>query len=322
MKLETFQQYMSGKGFKVVRNAACGVEEEYPVVVTRRQQNLWDIAFTVKTDQWKMFQKPLKTALKGLGSPRLLYGKLYISLKVYDASYQQNYGAAVQQTIGILRQFGVLPIEECAICKRGGCDSLILHGDLYHPVHDGCCDQILHQTKQEAEQNELNGNYVLGFIGGLLGAVVGVIPSVLTILLADRIYAILFALIPMCIYFGYKLFGGKLNKVALVTSIVLSIVGVMIMELMLTSIYISTEFGTGITESVSLMFASLAMPDMWSAIAADSIMPLIFAGLGVWISWGYISRTSQSTVRSIEERISTKIPYSRQDAVYSETVSR
>lgn len=131
-----------------------------------------------------------------------------------------------------------------------------------------------------------------GIIGGILGAIVGVLPSFLSVVLVEKIYALLFALIPLCIYYGYKLLKGKMNKVVIVLTVILSVLSVYMIEMLLLAYYMVSDYGLLISEAIQLVGASLLEPSVWTAMTMDALTSFLFVALGIWIAWGRISRTA------------------------------
>ena len=70
--------------------------------------------------------------------------------------------------------------------------------------------------------------------------------------LVEKIYALLFALIPLCIYYGYKLLKGKMNKVVIVLTVILSVLSVYMIEMLLLAYYIVAE-GFLISEAIQIL---------------------------------------------------------------------
>lgn len=298
MNVQQFQDFMVGKGFKVTGELACGVEEKYPVSISLRNRMLLEVRFSVPTNNWKTYRKELTRALKGVGASTLCdKNNLIVNINTNNVTFAERYQDAIHKTIEILRENNVAPITQCAVCAQENCDTLMFHNGLYRPLHDRCCEQLVEKVTHSVEKNDLKGNYFLGFIGAFLGAIVGAIPTILSIMFAEKIYAMLFALIPMAIYFGYKLFRGKLNTAALIITIVLSIASVYFIEIILLVIAFVTEYGVSVTDSIQISMFALTDAETWALMTEDSISSFLFIILGIWISWSYISRTNKTLDR-------------------------
>lgn len=198
-------------------------------------------------------------------------------------------GVALTQLTNAFRMNGVGVPQTCAICRQPGCDSLAYVAG-YAPVHAYCVENQSYQTFASTENNRLNGNYALGTIGAIIGALIGSIPTILLILLINRISAWLYALIPLVAYFGYKLLKGKMTKgVVIPVVIISSLLMVIVVELTVVFITVGREYGwMGVGEFLSLYFSVMSFGD----ILADTAMPLVFTGIGIFISWDQIRRSN------------------------------
>lgn len=311
MNVQQFQDFMLGKGFKVTGELACGVEEKYPVSISLRNRMLLEVRFSVSTDNWKTYKKDLSRALKSVGASTLCdKNNLVVNINTNNVTFAERYQDAIQKTIEVLKEHNIPPVTQCAVCARDNCDTLMFYNGQYRPLHNQCCEQLVEKASHAVEKNDLKGNYFLGFIGAFLGAIVGAIPTILSIVFAEKIYAMLFALIPMAIYYGYKLFRGKLNTAALVITIVLSIVSVYFIEIILLVIAFVTEYGISVIDSIQLSMHALTNAKTWSIMTEDSISSFLFVILGIWISWSYISRTNKTFAQSVQSQIETKMSYS------------
>ena len=72
------------------------------------------------------------------------------------------------------------------------------------------------------------GNHALGVVGAFLGLIVGLIPNILVYHFANYLIGVLFALVPICIAFGYYLLGRTGGGGAIALTVVLSLVGAVI----------------------------------------------------------------------------------------------
>lgn len=309
MKVQQFQEYMARQGLKVSGKMACGMANGYPVLVNFVGPKVWNLTFNAVVVDFKGVQQQLKPLLKGMGSAAYNAEALKVTLSVTDQSYDMVFQNVMNNVLSVLHQCGAAPSQTCPVCAEPGCDTLILYQDAYRPVHNHCMERVTETARRQAEDNLNNGNYFTGILGAILGMIVGIIPSLLTIIFLESIYSLLFALIPMAIYFGYKLCKGKLNKAPLVISIVLSVVAVYVIEIVLLIYTVIAEFGVPFGTALSATMELLGSGDTWSAITQDAVSSFIFTALGIFIAWGYISRTAQTPVRAVEAVMVTRMPY-------------
>ena len=143
---------------------------------------------------------------------------------------------------------------------------------------------------------------------------VGTIPTFLTVVYLEMEYSILFALIPICAYFGYKLFRGKMNKAALIVSILMAVLGVFILNFEYIVFSIMREYGFSFSEALSFVPDLLRDGEIWAAIAADSLQEFFFSALGVVIAWGLISRTASGAAANADAALRLAQPYGQRAA--------
>ncbi|MBO6158551.1 MAG: hypothetical protein J6P72_04710 [Firmicutes bacterium] len=295
MLLEEFLQTARNQRMTVVGEMAFGEIAGYPFTlrptVISQQVRSCAAYFVVEgrmpNPVFKELRKSLKPygALSYMGSDRSrisftcagaqsdLWSRLYAGLSYLSQSFQAN-GIGIPQV--------------CPICKQPGCNALAyING--YVPVHSSCLQNQAYSQIASAESNNRNGNYALGILGALLGALVGSIPTILLMFLLSRISAWLYALIPLGSYYGYKLFGGRMDKkVVLPVVIVFSVLMVFFTELVVGYLSIVKEYSMwlGIGEYLSLYFEVMTVGD----IVGDIALPLIFTAIGLFISWDQIRR--------------------------------
>lgn len=311
MNRKEFKTFFEGKHFKVTNGSnglAYGVLEEYPVAVVYNSATRFALNVSVETGDLKEKMKALNKENKKLRFTKAKDG-VNVYIQVGNQHPEDDYRAQTGEVLSILRRVGVRPASACAMCKQGGCDALIGGGAYYVPVHRRCVDQKENQAVVEAEKNEADGNYITGVIGALLGAFVGVIPSLITTLFMERIYSLLFALIPLCIYGGYKLFKGKMNKFVIVLSVVLSVLSVFLLEIEVIIFGVMNEYGVTFSESCAVLAIAGQEPGFWGAVLSDCIIPLVFVALGIFIAWGQIRKTNVNMVQDAKSLRDTMMPY-------------
>ena len=180
--------------------------------------------------------------------------------------------------------------------------------------HYRCLQAEAGKAHNKADINRENGSYLLGVLGALIGMLVGTIPTFLTVVYLEMEYSILFALIPICAYFGYKLFRGKMNKAALIVSILMAVLGVFILNFEYIVFSIMREYGFSFSEALSFVPDLLRDGEIWAAIAADSLQEFFFSALGVVIAWGLISRTASGAAANADAALRLAQPYGQRAA--------
>lgn len=70
---------------------------------------------------------------------------------------------------------------------------------LYVLSHQSCAEEELKTTKEKSNRLKMS------LLGGIIGAFIGFIPAFLALIFADYFIGVLYALSPICAYFGYTL---------------------------------------------------------------------------------------------------------------------
>lgn len=212
-----------------------------------------------------------------------------------------------------LRAVGVNPADTCAMTGAARPDSLCLMTKDNVPAFQPVCGAVLREndlkTHEKAEENQENGSYATGFVGALLGMLVGVALNVAAILLTDRIYAVLFAVVPLAAMFGYKLFKGKMSKGSIGIVIVLSLVAVMLIPFFELVYYFVHDYGMALGRALSYAAEAMTDADVLSEISGTLLQLLLFMALGILIAWKYMSGSVNSNqVSGSEAQMATLRP--------------
>jgi hypothetical protein len=257
--------------------------------------------------KWKTI-RPIRKALPKGCSAVVQQTKLILNCSG-KGEVQERLPAAMDAVTEILAAEGFTLPETCPLCRDRDrpCDALALAGGGYVPVHQDCCRTRASQGTIRAERNDLNGSYLTGFLGALLLGLAACIPSVLSVWFLDRIFALLYALIPLGAYFGYRLFQGKLNRAALPIVIGVSILALFAMEQVLFYIIIVNAYGVypSILDTVRFYFDVMTPAD----IAHDMSESFLFLLLGLWITFRVIRRTNRSELRDADVLLESMAPY-------------
>ena len=214
---------------------------------------------------------------------------------------------------GALRENGIAPADSCALTGAARPDSLclaVMDGVLsYQPVCGAALKDRERQTQEKIEENRINGSYVSGLVGAVIGMLVGVALNVLGIVLTERIYALLFALVPLAAMFGYRLCFGKMSRGSIVIVILLSLLGVLLIPFAELSYYLVKEYGFALSEALGSAAAAMTDPAFLSEISGELLQLLLFMALGIWIAWRTMSsQTNSSQVRDIDTQLATLRP--------------
>lgn len=299
-----------------------GVWEDYAVCVQQLAAMSAFITIAIRSDKKNTaLSRELSRSLKAQGVKGLLLTP--INQKVLAASFRATFKKEEDVTaqfrrfmgaiLAALRENDLAPADTCAISGASVPDSLCLMTVgtrlSYQPVNGALVHERNVKTKEKVEENQANGSYLLGLVGALLGMLVGVIPNVLTIISMERIFALLFALVPIAAFFGYKLFRGKMDKVAVVIVILVSLLGVFVIPYLEIVVAAMKTFGDTLGEALREAAYYMTDGDFLKEIIGEILQLLLFMALGVFISLGVIlGRTNGAALSSAQAQLDTLRP--------------
>ena len=308
-------------GFTPANDAVCvGTWNDYAVQLLRASGKAYSVYVAIRIPKDSVaLKKTLNAALKNAGvkrvgivraAPNFLSINYTFGRSGEEASDFQTF---MDTLTAALAQNGVGPADTCAITGAANPDSLCLVGSSkymgYQPVSSAAVRQNDFKRRSKVEDNEANGSYLSGFLGAVIGMVLAVAVNVLSIMFLERIFALLFALVPIAAMFGYKLFNGKTNKVAMVIVVLLSVIAIPLMEYLTGVVAVMREYpiplGMALREIAKVFFA----PETLSEISGELGMLALFMALGLFIAWRLISgQLNSSQAEASRIRMETMRP--------------
>ena len=294
-------------GFEPVGADFCvGTWKNYAVTLRRFNARSYYFYVALRVDSARgALRKTLKAALKtagikGASVNQVAQNYLMGMIGIRKAEDEESSVRALFDTLtDALRDAGVQPADSCAVTGASNPDSLCLMTSQqffgYQPVNAAAIRQSGYEAQAKAEENENNGNYLTGIVGAILGTLVGIAVNLLTIVFAQRIYSLLFALIPMAAMFGYKLFKGKTNKASIGIICVLSILAVPVLELLALTIIGARESDVSFFDALSFFASRFFDPDILKETGPEMLKFLLFMALGLIVGWSYMSNSLNST---------------------------
>ena len=313
-----FRQMCQSHGLRMVSDTRA-VGEERGYLITLQWTGKKNVSLSLPTGEGdaKQHGQELKARLKETfgKNASVSWSNQINSLTVYfnAKNVPDLYCQGIRVALDLVKGLGVAIPDRCAVCGGSGCDVAVPRSGVYTPAHRACLEKAVSGAQDKADSNARHGSYLLGTVGAFLGTLVGILPSALTIILAERIYVILFALIPVCAYMGCRLLRGRMNYFALVVTVVFSVLGVYLLNFGVTLYSLADAFELGIKDALTLFPYMLIDPEVWEEISRgeDFIKCLLFAAAGIFLAWGMISRTAKSDVKDAKGVLESAIPYSR-----------
>ena len=307
------KSFASMQNAKLVGNTVMGSFQQFPYSVTFKPGKKQDAAWILIPTWGKLssrFVKQLNKSLpKGKASAMLRTGSnpaLQITVAAPTESILQLVTVARYTAVQRLSEQGISAPQVCPVCGQGNCDCLAYYGG-YRKAHKACVTADLQEKNHSIEKNNKNGSFAGGFVGAVLGALVGVIPTVLLAVFANLISAWLFALIPVASFFGYKLFGGKLEgKLPMIFVILASLLTLPVLELAQFYAAVMEYWGTTLSlgETVLLYLQTMTPEDT----VVNLLQPLLFMALGMFISRGVITQNNGSLSMQADELAASIAP--------------
>jgi len=306
MKMQLTSFAISQKA-RLVNNTLMGIFQDYPYSIMvqssrKKASAILQIPIWGKISSKTVKQMQKRMQMKGV-TLMFVSGQTPKLQAVITAPTEQLLQTAITARYKIVQQLKEMSIsapQACPICGQGSCDCLAYY-DGYRKAHKNCVDADIASRRQKLERQGAKGQSVTGgFVGALLGALVGLIPTVLLAVFANLISAWLFALIPVAAFFGYKLLGGKMDgKLPLVMVILASLLTLPVLELaqFYASVVEYWDEYLGLGETVMAYLYYMTPADT----AINMLQPLLFMGLGLFISWRTISQNSGTLSLQVDE---------------------
>jgi len=207
---------------------------------------------------------------------------------------QQLYNRAIRATEVAIKEAGIPHRTSCSCCGLSEGDALARWDGRLQIVHMACLRKWKGAVQEELEQRQYTTGYAQGLIGGLLGGAVA-----LAIVLATMFYEILHEFLglsgivfPVGIFFGWKLFGGKHNRVAVIFTIsyalVLSAISAMVNTYRLHSAMFPDD-----TTVQDVIIACLSPSLLLGDFMIQSLAAWVMVAIGFGIIWARILTTNK-----------------------------
>lgn len=314
MKQSSFFEALAAQRYHVVGNAAYGVLDAYPFAVRQLQNNkkYVTVSITVQTAPDRAAARAHRAALKQQGIKASWNGRvLSYSFRTGRGATPGQLRAGLTVAVQTLRQAGLTPPCTCGICAQGGTDAFILRSippQGYDAVHARCVDQLHGSAHAQVQKNP--GSYLTGIAGALAGALVGALPAFLALQFLHLVSAWLFLLLPVASYFGYKLCRGRMNAAAGVSAVVCSLLGLGLVILAWDAAVNMSDLGKSFTDAVRLTWHFTFVEfsaKYWEWIRPNIASIALFYLLGVFFSFGVVSRTNKTELKSVEQMRATML---------------
>ena len=286
-------------------NSAFMAVNGYPLSITHFGGKMVSVCLGIQAIADAQLRRAVKRDLKAQGvSSGVGMNYLTFNIKTDIASPAASVYDELLRVTALLPSLGAAPQDGCSICGLGDTDAYMATGavqgnlPVYGAVHQQCVKNRWTGAVKAVEEE--SGNYLTGIIGALLGAIVGCIPTVLFIWFADTISSLVCALIPICAFYGYKLFRGRMNAVAMISSIVFSVISGALAVCAYDIIDSMANYGYTFEEAILYMQIYLPVDVEYRTYFVGLLVQvLLFVALGIFISFGILRRTNKGKVKDL-----------------------
>lgn len=301
MEYLEFQKKCGELGLHIHDNLAIGVYKEYPLSVTRFFTGMMEICCYLTADDWEKVQERLEHSSVNRQAA-LIYEENRMAWKIRNCEYGKLL-SDMNEIVNILSDSQIEVSHRCALCGREETDAHAMIAGTNRPIHKKCIQKKLVNTRLEIEEK----SYKKGIIGAVIGCFLGSLPNLWVYLFWGQTYAVLFLLLPLCIYYGYKFLGGRMDRMVVVVTIILSILSVFCMEIAyLVNYNIQEQF---VPDTLFWRFKMLIkvfqIDGLFKYILKNSSLKLLFVFVGIIIEWEVISKNVKQMEKNIEEIMDT-----------------
>lgn len=207
--------------------------------------------------------------------------------KEKQVNYFNNFMTTLTNT---LNSEEIKNIDNCGLCGIEKPDEDVeftVYKGLYIKLHKSCIEAAYEEERREiAKENANIKRLPLSIILAFLGAVIGIIPSIISIFGFSYMFAVLFAICPLASFFGYKLGKAPLRWYATAISAVCSLI--------VTALFVVCYAALiAVAANVTLLEV---FKDPEVGAVGFLAQALLFDGLGILCSWGYISKIRSGKV--------------------------
>lgn len=202
----------------------------------------------------------------------------------------EKHDAYIKKVTDAYHALGLKDLAHCPFCGNEDSDSTRIIKGVIVPVHDACAKELYQQITSHVEELE-KSNKGMGksVLYAIIGAVVGAIPTFVSIVFFQYMLAILYALIPLASFYGYK-YGGAPKKSYV--PVMISIISLGIVVGMMVWLYASIAAAEGFT-----LGDAMAVQEFSASFYSDMLTSVLFLAIGVFISWRQMYKQTTAAIK-------------------------
>lgn len=244
---------------------------------------------TLSKDQIKSIQKTVGMTAIRIESVVLNNNAVIIPFR-RGTKPSEKHDEYMRKVTQAFHDLGLRDLSHCPFCGKEDTDSTRVIKDVIVPVHDACAKELYQQITSHVEELEKSnkgmGKSIVFAIGG---AVVGAIPTLISIIFFQYMLAILYALIPLASFYGYK-YGGAPKKSYV--PILISVISLLIVVVMMAWLYGSIAASEGFTFS-----EAMEIQEFSASFFSDLFTSVLFLAIGVFISWKQMYKQTTAAIK-------------------------
>jgi hypothetical protein len=228
-------------------------------------------------DDVKSIQKTAGMQMVRVDSVALQSNAVLVPFKhgVKNSDKHQTY---LEKLGSMFKTLGLKPLNHCPFCGKEDTDSHRIIKGVPVKLHDACAKDFYKEITEKIEEQEHSGDHLAASLFyALMGAIAGAIPTVISIVVFQYMLAILYALIPLGSFYGYKY--GKAARKSWVP-IYVSVISLIIVLGMNYGLYYTIALAENFTFS-----EALEVEEFRRAFTSDLGISILFLGIGILISW-------------------------------------
>jgi len=244
---------------------------------------------TLSKDQIKSIQKAVGMTAIRIESVVLNNNAVIIPFR-RGTKPSEKHDEYMRKVTQAFHDLGLRDLSHCPFCGKEDTDSTRVIKGVIVPVHDACAKELYQQITSHVEELEKSnkgmGKSIVFAIGG---AVVGAIPTLISIIFFQYMLAILYALIPLASFYGYK-YGGAPKKSYV--PILISVISLLIVVVMMAWLYGSIAASEGFTFS-----EAMEIQEFSASFFSDLFTSVLFLAIGVFISWKQMYKQTTAAIK-------------------------
>ncbi len=240
-------------------------------------------------DEFKAISKAQGAPIARLESVALTQNAVVLPL-LYKSTKPEKLNVYLTKITDAMKTSNLKNLNHCPFCGLEETDAQrVIKGSIVH-VHDQCAKDFYEKVIERVEAEEKSvANLPKSLLFAVIGAIVGLIPTFISVLFFNYMLALLYALIPLASFYGFKKGGAAKN--AYVPFVVAGI------SLVISLLFIVWIYQTG-AASLGMTFAEmLEVPQNRSEFIGDLGTSALFTGIGVLIVWKSMSQQTNAQIK-------------------------